>query len=208
MPRIFLSHSSKDRQLADDLAELFRLHYVETWYSNRDILAGPWEPEIYKGLDLCDSFLVILSDDAICSEWVRKEVELAMQDPRYVERGRIVPVLARPCDWQTLHPEINCFQLVDFTADRDEAIRRLLHFWQIDRYVFPQFQVGDVLIPVYRFLGGDGKTRFHPPDGVSANVPTDTFVPPPRRLPRSRTGCSLGTAPRPRNARRCSSTIR
>ena len=29
---------------------------------------------------------------------------------------------------------------------------------------------------VYRFLGGDGKTRFHHPDGVSANVPTGTFV--------------------------------
>ncbi len=67
MPRIFLSHSSKDRQLADDLAELFRLHYVETWYSQRDILAGPWEPEIDKGLDLCDSFLVVLSDDCACA---------------------------------------------------------------------------------------------------------------------------------------------
>ncbi len=176
MPRIFLSHSSKDRQFADDLAELFRLHYVETWYSNRDILAGPWEPEIYKGLDLCDSFLVILSDDAIRSDWVRKEVELAMQDPRYFERGRIVPVLARPCDWQTIDAKLDRFQLIDFTKDRDESIRRLLHFWQIDRYVFPQFQVGDVLIPVYRFLGGDAKTRFHHPDGVSANVPTDTFV--------------------------------
>jgi len=111
MPRIFLSHSSKDRQLADDLAELFRLHYVETWYSNRDILAGPWEPEIYKGLDLCDSFLVVLSEDAVHSEWVRKEVELAMQDPRYIERGRIVPVLARPCAWRTIRltwPQRRC----------------------------------------------------------------------------------------------------
>src|SRR6266436_3921115 len=111
MPRIFLSHSSKDRQLADDLAELFRLHYVETWYSKRDILAGPWESEIYQGLDQCDSFLVILSDDALRSEWVRKEVELALQDPRYFERGRIVPVLVRPCDWRTLHARLDRFQL-------------------------------------------------------------------------------------------------
>lgn len=176
MPRIFLSHSSKDRQLADDLAELFRIHYVETWYSNRDILAGPWEPEIYKGLDQCDSFLVVLSEDAIHSEWVRKEVELAMQDPRYFERGRIVPVLARPCAWRTLHAKLDRFQLIDFTQDREEAIRRLLHFWQIDRYVFPQVQVGDVLIPVYRFLGGDGVTRFTSPDGITANAPVTDFV--------------------------------
>jgi hypothetical protein len=49
MSRIFISHSSKDRQFADDLAELLRLHYLESWYSRRDILAGPWEPDIYKG---------------------------------------------------------------------------------------------------------------------------------------------------------------
>jgi hypothetical protein len=179
MPRIFLSHSSHDRRFTDDLPELLRLHYLESWYSKRDIVAGAWEPEIYKGLNACDSFLVVLSADALRSDWVRKEVELAMRDPRYAATGRIVPVLAKPCDWQTLHPQIKRFQLVDFTTDREEAIRRLLHFWQIDRYVFPQFQVGDVLIPVHRFLGGDGKTRFHHPDGVSANVPTDTFVLPP-----------------------------
>jgi TIR domain len=51
MPPIFLSHSSKDRQFADDLGELLRLHYLESWYSNRDIVAGAWEPEICKGLD-------------------------------------------------------------------------------------------------------------------------------------------------------------
>ena len=70
----------------------------------------------------------------------------------------ILPVLARPCEWQKMHPRLDRFQLVDFTTDREEAIRRLLYFWQIDRYVFPQFQVGDVIIPVYRFLGGDGQT--------------------------------------------------
>jgi hypothetical protein len=176
MPRIFVSHSSKDRRFADDLVELFRLHYLDSWYSNRDILAGAWEPEIYKGLDACDSFLVVLSDDALRSDWVRREVELALSDPRYAERGRIVPVLARPCDWQRLHPGLARFQLIDFTTDREEAIRRLLYFWQIDRYVFPQFQVGDVLIPVYRFLGGDGRVRFRYPDGVVANAPTETFV--------------------------------
>jgi hypothetical protein len=176
VPRIFISHSSHDRQLADDLAELFRIHYIETWYSKRDILAGPWEPEIYKGLDQCDSFLVILSDDALQSQWVRKEVELAMQDSRYLRSGRIVPLLARSCTWPTIHPGIDRFQLVDFTRDRDEAIARLLRYWQIDRYVFRQAQVGDVLMPVYRFLGGDGTTRFNHPDGIVANVPDGTFL--------------------------------
>lgn len=88
MPRIFISHSSQDRQFADDLAELLRLHDLESWYSNRTILAGPWEPAFYKGLDACDSFLVVLSDDAQRSEWLDR------------------------------------FQLVDFTADRDDRIEK------------------------------------------------------------------------------------
>ena len=122
MPRIFLSHSSNDRRFADDLAELLRLHYLESWYSNRDIVAGAWEPEIYKGLERCDSFLVVLSADALRSDWVRKEVELAMRDPRYAENGRIVPVLAKPCAWQTLHPQINRFLKNDDASNLAQEI--------------------------------------------------------------------------------------
>src|SRR5882724_7561792 len=102
MPRIFISHSSKDRRFADDLL----------------------------------------------SDWVQLEVKLALEDPRYVKRAQIVPVLARPCDWKTIHPDINRYNLVDFSAGREEALSRLLHFWQVDRHLFPQFQVGDVLMPV------------------------------------------------------------
>ena len=48
--RIFISHSSKDRRFTDDLTELLRLQYLESWSSPRDIPAGEWEKAIYKGL--------------------------------------------------------------------------------------------------------------------------------------------------------------
>src|ERR1700733_3114177 len=106
--RIFISHSSKDHQFVDELVELLRTHYLDTWYSPRDIPAGYWEEQIRAGLEACDWFLVVLSPSGLASSWVRREVELALADPRY--KRKIVPILAEPCDWQDVHPFLPRYQ--------------------------------------------------------------------------------------------------
>jgi hypothetical protein len=179
MTRIFVSHSGKDGEFVDDLVELLRVHYLDTWYAKRDISAGRWEPEIYSALKTCDWFLVALSPDAVDSEWVAKEVELAMAEKRLHDNGRIIPVLVRPCEWQRLHPRLFEFQLFDFTIDAEEAKSRLLATWQIERYTLPQVRVGDVFVPVYRIVGGNGKVRYEHPEGIVCNAPLTIFCLPP-----------------------------
>ena len=179
MSRIFISHSNEDKEFVDGLLELFRTHYLDTWYSKRDIPAGRWEPEIYNGLNVCDWFLVVLSPAAMVSEWVAKEVELAIGEARFYENNRIIPVLAHSCEWQRLHPRLFEFQLFDFTDDPEEAKSRLLTIWQIERYTFSEFRAGDVRIPVYRIVGGNGKIRYEYPDGIICNAPTFVFQLPP-----------------------------
>jgi predicted Abi (CAAX) family protease len=47
---VFLSHSSLDRQFADDLAAMMRRHGAPVWYSRHNIVgAQQWQDEIGKG---------------------------------------------------------------------------------------------------------------------------------------------------------------
>jgi hypothetical protein len=173
-PRLFVSHASGDRTFVDSLVELFRTHYLDVWYSPRHIPAGFWEGSIRRGLAECDWLVVVLSPAALQSEWVRREVELALADPRYYDREadrcRIVPVLIQACNWQDAFPGLKPCQLFDFTGDPDEARDRILSTWGVRRHVVPPYRVGNVTAPVHVFVGGDGHTRYGPGD-VHGGIP-------------------------------------
>lgn len=63
MARVFVSHSSLDRDLVErEIIAPLRQHGVETWYSKDSIeTASEWEGRIRQGLKTCDWFLVVLS---------------------------------------------------------------------------------------------------------------------------------------------------
>ena len=62
LPReAFLSHSSKDRKMAQRVAATLRNHGVPIWYSETNLVgAQQWHDEIGKALERCDWFLIIL----------------------------------------------------------------------------------------------------------------------------------------------------
>jgi hypothetical protein len=55
-PRVFISHSTHDRQFVEDeLLPILRQQGVETWYAPTDIqTSDDWERMIIRGLHLCD----------------------------------------------------------------------------------------------------------------------------------------------------------
>jgi len=107
---------------------LLRQHSIAAWYSGDDIAsASVWERTIRQGLASCDWFLVVLSPDAIRSEWVQAEVQWAMDH----RKERIVPVLARACDPSDLHLQLIRYQYVDFANGGDEARAKLLAVWGV-----------------------------------------------------------------------------
>ena len=186
MSRIFISHTTADRPtFVDAFVERLRSHYLDTWFSPRDIPPGSWEQAIRDGLAECHWFLVVLTPNALQSDWVRTEVALALADRRYFDpdRGicRIVPVLAAACDWTMLHPQLHRCQLVNFTSRSAEMLWQvwydLLAAWGVVLNEYPQYRVGDVVIPVYLFVGGDGQTRFRSGD-VCCTGPDGCFMPP------------------------------
>lgn len=122
--RVFISHSTKDAAFVDGLVERMRDHYIASWYAPRHMPGGYFKSNIEQALLDCDWFLVVLSPEALESEWVKLEVDIAMSDSRF--KNRVIPVLAKACDWVSIHQYMCRFQLFDYLLHPKEAELRLL----------------------------------------------------------------------------------
>jgi TIR domain len=130
MPRVFISHSSLDRDVVErEIIVPLTKSGIDIWYSKDSIqTATEWEVSIRDGLKMCDWFLVIMSPHAVASKWVRREVHWAMEK----REGRIVPVMMQKCDPEDLHLGLPLLQFIDFRADIKKAQHQLLAIWGVN----------------------------------------------------------------------------
>ncbi|HKZ55946.1 MAG TPA: toll/interleukin-1 receptor domain-containing protein [Anaerolineales bacterium] len=125
---VFLSHSSKNKVPAKDLAETIRNHGVPVWYSPTNIKSAQrWHDEIGKALRRCDWFLVLISRDSVCSRWVRMELAYALNHNQY--DNHILPIKLEVCDHEQLSWTLEIFQMVEFDGSSDEAYAQILDAW-------------------------------------------------------------------------------
>jgi hypothetical protein len=125
---VFLSHSSRDREFASQIAQVVRGHGVPVWYSETNILgAQQWHDEIGLALKRCDWFLVLLSPAAIRSIWVKHELVYVLSNSRFEQR--ITPLRYRACDAGRLSWTLGGFQAVDFQKDFHDGCTALMRSW-------------------------------------------------------------------------------
>lgn len=74
----FISYSSKDKNIADNLCAKLERNGIKVWYAPRDV-QGPYAGAIVSAIDKSQYFIVILSQNSIVSEHVLSEVDLAFQ---------------------------------------------------------------------------------------------------------------------------------
>jgi TolB-like protein/Tfp pilus assembly protein PilF len=77
-PQVFISHSSKDKAIADAICKQLEGAGVLCWIAPRDIKAGSdWTEGIVQGIVSCRIFILVFSEHANSSEHVRREVAKA-----------------------------------------------------------------------------------------------------------------------------------
>jgi hypothetical protein len=92
--KVFICHSSKDKQVADAACAALEAHRIPCWIAPRDILAGEeYGKAIIEALSNCQIVLLIFSADANNSTQVRKEVERAVNKEKIVVPFRIENVM-------------------------------------------------------------------------------------------------------------------
>jgi hypothetical protein len=95
---IFLAHSSKDKQFARRLAKDIRNHDVRVWLDEAEMLIGDsLIQRIEQGIREMEYLGIILSPNSIQSEWVRRELEIALNDEIQGKRIKVLPILYRKC---------------------------------------------------------------------------------------------------------------
>ena len=75
---VFISYSSKNKNVADAIVSNFEINGIKCWYAPRDILPGlEWVTAISKGISGAKIFLLVYTDDSNVSKQVWNEVALA-----------------------------------------------------------------------------------------------------------------------------------
>lgn len=101
--KIFLSHSNKDKQNANTFKK--SLHKdIKIWIDNEKLVWGD-KLELtfsYVIKTEVDFLIVFLSENALCSKWVEKELKWAFQRERELNRTFVLPILFFDVDQKTV----------------------------------------------------------------------------------------------------------
>lgn len=82
--KVFISHSSKDGDLAKAICHYLEADGIRCWIAPRDIDGSDWASCIMRGIHQCDVFVVIVSMHSISSPEVIKEVTEATRTCQYI----------------------------------------------------------------------------------------------------------------------------
>lgn len=112
--QVFISYSRKDIKFARRLAGDLESAGFEAWWDISDLKGGDdWVRVIPAAIAASQFFVVLLSPDAIQSEWVSKEYTYAL-----VNRMKIIPAMIKPC---SVPFALNTINYINFTAEDYET---------------------------------------------------------------------------------------
>ena len=93
-PQVFISHSSKDKEVADAICHQLESADIPCWMAPRNIEFGSdWTEAIMRGITACRVFVLVFSENANGSGHVRREVAKAFSLGLQVIPFRIQEVL-------------------------------------------------------------------------------------------------------------------
>ncbi len=94
---MFVSHASKDAELAQRICELLEARGIRCWIAPRDIVPGhDYGEEIIRGIEGTVATVLILSENANTSTFVKKEIERAVSKSKPVFPVRVREVMPGP----------------------------------------------------------------------------------------------------------------
>ncbi len=98
-PGIFLSHSHADKPLVRRLAADLQSAGARVWLDEAEIKLGDsLIQRIQEGIDEMDYLAVVLSPKSVASDWVQREVEIALNEEIAGHRVKVLPLLQQSCN--------------------------------------------------------------------------------------------------------------
>lgn len=99
MTKVFISHSSSDKDFAIKLAHELKSHNINVWLDKDKIKVGDSiVKKISEGLEETEYLILILSKKSIQSKWVESEWVAKYWDEIENEKVSLLPVLLEDCE--------------------------------------------------------------------------------------------------------------
>ena len=123
MISIFLSHTHADKPFARQLTERLKAHGVRVWLDEAEMQVGDsLISKIESAIRDCTYLGVVLSKSSVCSEWVQREVNMAISDEIQGRRVKVLPILYDVCEVPGF---LKNKLYADFTKDFDSGFQLL-----------------------------------------------------------------------------------
>jgi hypothetical protein len=127
MLSVFISYSSIDREVADDIADNLKKHNVDVFIDYQRLKGGDdFIEKLGREIDRCDYFILLFSNNSARSKWVRRETAYAFHKEKTV-----VPIILELVDDMAAWFPIVGLHQVNFKRWNEgifrlESIRQLL----------------------------------------------------------------------------------
>lgn len=108
VPEVFISYAHTDDEFVQKLAKDLIKANISIWQDRLTLEGGDiWADEIERGILQSKLFLVVLSPEAVPSDWVKKEYTYALSKGR-----KVVPIMYKECD---IPFALTNIQFIDFS---------------------------------------------------------------------------------------------
>ena len=129
MPSIFLSHSSVDKPFVEKLAKDLTHMGVDAWFDKWEIKVGEsitWKIE--DGIRENEYFGIVLSPEALQSEWVKSEISAGWIKQMQTKKILVLPIYYRQCSIPYFLADRN---FADFRQDYQKGLEQLASVFNI-----------------------------------------------------------------------------
>jgi hypothetical protein len=115
MTKVFMSHNFRDKAFVREIATQLKQHSIECWIDEAEIKIGDsLSDKIGEAiLQQTDFFIVFLSNNSINSQWVKKELQIALEREMSSKKVIVLPILIEEVN---LPPFLSDKRYADFTT--------------------------------------------------------------------------------------------
>jgi hypothetical protein len=114
-PRIFVSHSNVDSAWCTQLVETLQAAGLDIWFDKQGLYVGAqWVQTLQQELERRDVFLIVLTPDSWASQWVQKELALALS-----QHKQILSVIHKPTQVSGF---ITVYQMLDAMSQQPQQV--------------------------------------------------------------------------------------
>ena len=132
MSSIFLCHSSTNKLFVEKLANDLTKLGVKVWFDKWEIKIGEsLTGKIEEGIRANEYFGIVLSPDALASQWVRNELSAAWIKQMNIKKIMVLPILLQHCDMPLF---LQDRKYVNFVQDYDAGLSELADVFGVKNY--------------------------------------------------------------------------